>query len=229
MRLPRRILIRPLPLLLLSHSRVAVVSSWLCPFPSRHSRLLFSSDSISSSSSSPDDDQLSRWEQLYQQGEQRRNFLHELMNDPDSTSQWSMASSSPIQVVTFDLDNTLWNTGATIGAANDVLAQFLNEHNIVQSKRTEKIMGDLFQANKLDYCPLATDESTAKAPVLLTRLRKDALQQILIQDNGYSEEDAKEFADQAFDKVSEKYSLEYSSDNWNGFFGSHAQYLRTIS
>lgn len=115
---------------------------------------------------------------------------------------------APVRVVTFDLDNTLWNTGATIGAANDVLAQFLNENNIVQSKRTETIMGDLFQASKGTYCPLQKDElDTVKAPVLLTELRKNALKQILIQDNDYSEEDAAKFADEAFDKVSVLCSL----------------------
>ena len=122
---------------------------------------------------------------------------------PSSNDQFVEAASSPVRVVTFDLDNTLWNTGATIGAANDVLAEFLNANNIVQSKRTEKIMGDLFQASKADYCPLAAEEEldSVKAPVLLTRLRKDALTQIFIQDNGYTEEDARKFADEAFDKV----------------------------
>ncbi|CAB9527334.1 Inherit from NOG: had-superfamily hydrolase, subfamily ia, variant [Seminavis robusta] len=108
--------------------------------------------------------------------------------------------SSPVRVVTFDLDNTLWNTGATISAANDALAAFLTTHNIVQSKRTETIMGELFQADKHKYCPLTDNNNNAKSPVLLTELRKDALQQILITDNGYTELDAKEFADKAFQK-----------------------------
>jgi len=116
-----------------------------------------------------------------------------------------MSASSPVRVVTFDLDNTLWNTGATIGSANDVLAEFLNENKIVQSQRTETIMGELFQANKSAYCPLAgstqQELDAVKAPVLLTKLRKDALCQILMEDNGYPEEEAKDFAGQAFDKV----------------------------
>ena len=139
----------------------------------------------------------------------RRNLLDGMINPegiPSSADHLvSGVAVSPIRVVTFDLDNTLWNTGATIGSANDVLAQFLNENNIVQSKRTEDIMGDLFQASKSDYCPLATkeelDTGAVKAPILLTKLRKDALKQILMADNGYSEADAVEFADQAFDKV----------------------------
>lgn len=106
-----------------------------------------------------------------------------------------------IRVITFDLDNTLWNTSATIAAANDALAVFLSANGIVQSKRTESIMGELFQQDKLKYCPLAVTEQELGAPVLLTDLRKDALEHILVQDNGYSPEAAKKFADQAFQKV----------------------------
>jgi len=125
------------------------------------------------------------------------------MNPPLENDEDSVAFSSkpsPVRVITFDLDNTLWNTGATISAANDAVAQYLNDSHIQQSKRTEVIMGELFQASKAKYCPL--DGVDGKSPVLLTQLRKDALAQILIHDNGYSEEDAKTFAEQAFQKVS---------------------------
>jgi FMN hydrolase / 5-amino-6-(5-phospho-D-ribitylamino)uracil phosphatase len=107
-----------------------------------------------------------------------------------------------IRVITFDLDNTLWNTSATIAAANEALAVFLNDNGIVQSKRTETLMGELFQQDKLKYCPLAVTEQELGSPVLLTNLRKDALQWILLHDNGYQPEAAKEFANQAFQKVS---------------------------
>ena len=145
----------------------------------------------------------------------RRNRIKAIMmnspaDDNDATKQQTQSSTTllssppPIRVITFDLDNTLWNTTATIDAANDALAMFLRKNNIIQSQRTEIIMEQLFQNNKTRYCPMATtgSESEAEAPVLLTNLRKDALQQILIQDNGYSQDDAQEFANLAFQKVS---------------------------
>lgn len=114
-----------------------------------------------------------------------------------TTSQTTNAPE--VRVITFDLDNTLWDTGATISAANDALADFLDEHKIVQPKRIEQIMGDLFRASKTTYAPL--DAESAKAPVLLTQLRKDALLQILVDDNDFTPEDAEEFANEAFQKV----------------------------
>ena len=117
-----------------------------------------------------------------------------------TSQRWS---GHPVRVVTFDLDNTLWNTGATISAANDVLAKFLDQFSIQQPKRIEHIMKDLFQQDKAKYAPLLDVETeTANAhPVLLTQLRKDALLQILVQDNGYNEQKAEELTEQAFQKV----------------------------
>jgi FMN phosphatase YigB (HAD superfamily) len=125
------------------------------------------------------------------------------MMDPEGSLSDNGAEMQPpsIRVITFDLDNTLWNTSATIAAANDALAIFLSGNGIVQSKRTETIMGELFQQDKLKYSPLAVTEQELGSPVLLTDLRKDALQWILVQDNGSSPEAAKEFADRAFQKV----------------------------
>jgi phosphoglycolate phosphatase-like HAD superfamily hydrolase len=127
-----------------------------------------------------------------------------LSSSADVNGGTELQSLSGIRVITLDLDNTLWNTSATIAAANDALAIFLSDKDIVQSKRTETIMGELFQQDKQKYCPLAITEQQIqdiKAPVLLTDLRKDALQHILVQDNGYASEAAKEFADQAFQQV----------------------------
>jgi FMN phosphatase YigB (HAD superfamily) len=103
---------------------------------------------------------------------------------------------SEVRVVSFDLDNTLWNTAATISAANDGLAAFLDEHSIVQPRRVEQIMGDLFKSKKERYCPVDTE--SAKGPTLLTLLRKDALGVVLQEHNGYSESDAADFVEKAF-------------------------------
>lgn len=133
------------------------------------------------------DEDIDRWEQMYNGG--RSSYLE---RDMSEVSQ----ASSEIRVVTFDLDNTLWNTSATISAANDALAAFLDEQRIHQPKRVEKVMGELFKASRESYCPLAGQDG--KAPVLLTKLRKDAMRQVLMDHNGFSESDAVDFAEQAF-------------------------------
>jgi FMN phosphatase YigB (HAD superfamily) len=137
-------------------------------------------------------------------------------------TQRQTIGSSEVRVVTFDLDNTLWNTGATIAAANDALAAFMeHKHGITtlqqdpNYKRVEVIMGDLFQANKERYCPAmmmnsssssssditTTTSSKKMAPVLLTLLRKDAIQYQLQAHNkngDCSEEDFITWAEEAF-------------------------------
>jgi FMN phosphatase YigB (HAD superfamily) len=102
---------------------------------------------------------------------------------------------SEVRVVTFDLDNTLWNTSKTIDAANDALAKFLEADNILQPKRIEIMMGELWQADKSRYAPV---DENAKAPVLLTQLRTDAICLVLEEHNGYSEVDAFDYAQKAF-------------------------------
>eukprot|EP00980_Cylindrotheca_fusiformis_P031757 scaffold26900_cov117-Cylindrotheca_fusiformis.AAC.7 len=127
------------------------------------------------------------WEQMYFGGE---NF------EEGKTAEEEAMIRSAVRVVTFDLDNTVWKTSGCIGAANDALAIFLDKYNIEQPKRVEKIMGDLFQANKHMYAPL---DDNAKGPVLLTKLRTDAIYQVLKDFNGYTEEDASKFAQEAFE------------------------------
>jgi len=109
------------------------------------------------------------------------------------------ASSSQIRVVTFDLDDTIWQTSATISAANDALADFVNaklnrDENVV---RVENAMGTLYGADKAKYAPI--EQGGAKAPVLLTQLRKDAIRQVLV-DNGMDDDDesTNELVEEAF-------------------------------
>ena len=90
-------------------------------------------------------------------------------------------TKSEIRVITFDLDNTIWKTDKCIGAANDALAEFLSKEEIVQPERVEVVMGNLFRSNKAVYAPL--DDENAKSPVLLTKLRTDAIRHILENHN----------------------------------------------
>lgn len=89
------------------------------------------------------------------------------------------ASSCEIRVITFDLDNTLWNTDATISAANDALAEFVNDKlppDTARNVRVEKVMGKLYVEDKASYAPIEKED--AKSPVLLTQLRKDAIRKV---------------------------------------------------
>lgn len=107
-----------------------------------------------------------------------------------------VSMKSELRVVSFDLDNTLWNTSATIDAANDALAAFLDSKKIVQPIRVEKVMGELFRTNKSRYSPL---DEQAKAPVHLTLLRKDGIRSILEEANGYSVDEAITLSEEAFE------------------------------
>lgn len=116
---------------------------------------------------------------------------------------------SEVRVVTFDLDNTIWKTGAVISSANDALAEFLDSKEIEAETRVEKVMGMLFTENKGKYCPLLAEDieneggtetslDSVKAPVLLTQLRMDAVMEILRNQTAHFEDDFEEFAQEAF-------------------------------
>lgn len=104
---------------------------------------------------------------------------------------------SEVRVVTFDLDNTIWATSATIDAANAALFDHLTRNNISQPRRVEKVMGEIFEQDRHKYSPMEENE-TPKSPVFLTKLRVDAIGHILQSYNGYSVEDAERVASEAF-------------------------------
>ena len=90
---------------------------------------------------------------------------------------------TPVRVVTFDLDNTLWKTGPTIQAANDALHEHLSATGTLD-QRVEHVMGELFRNDRARY-------GGGPSPVYLTQLRLDAIRQVL----GEEHHDA---ADEAF-------------------------------
>jgi len=120
-----------------------------------------------------------------------------------STYTKDNTNSCEIRVVTFDLDNTLWKTSSVISAANDALDTYLRiEKKLHIPVRVEVLMGVLFQGNPNKYAPpsscfLHQNNSTVEmdsspnppstatksptSPVYLTLLRKDAIRQILIE------------------------------------------------
>lgn len=109
--------------------------------------------------------------------------------------------SAPIRVITFDLDNTLWCTTSTIGAAIVAVDKFWAKHSIQPAVRTEVIMKELFAANKAKYAPLQGQQATS--PTQFTQLRIDAMQHLLTQYHNVSPKQAAALADQAFDVMSQ--------------------------
>lgn len=110
---------------------------------------------------------------------------------------------SEVRVVSFDLDNTIWKTGAVISSANDELARHMESLGVDVPVRVEKVMGILFKENKAKYCPLhASDDNLdldyVKAPVLLTQLRKDAVLEVLRNQTIEIEYDLDQLAEEAF-------------------------------
>jgi len=114
---------------------------------------------------------------------------------------------SEVRVVTFDLDNTIWKTGAVISSANDALANHLDSRGIVTPVRVESVMGTLFKSNKAKYCPILAKDLEGnvdmsmdhiKAPVLLTQLRKDAVMAVLLDQTLKFEHDLEQLAEEAF-------------------------------
>ena len=173
-----------------------------------------------------EDEALARWEQLYKEGKEDKqkqiSYMKamSMMNDKDNDSNKlnNRPIGSHVRVVTFDLDNTLWKTSETISAANDALAIYLSKSDdgdgnpIKVPERIEKIMGELFRADRRKYCPLVSNggaqeyededelEQRCKSPVLLTQLRTDAICYVLETENGFSTERALSFAERAFDE-----------------------------
>lgn len=152
---------------------------------------------MSSNSDQVSEDELSRWEQMYAPGGTVSNQPYGDFTFDDSGVDVSTTVPSQVRIVSFDLDNTVWKTYGCIDAANDALAKFLDEHKIQQPKRVEVLMKELFQANKSRYSPVLGLNATHATK--LTLLRVDAIQTVLEEANGYSTEDARTFAQRAFD------------------------------
>eukprot|EP00548_Thalassiothrix_antarctica_P017032 CAMPEP_0194197396 /NCGR_PEP_ID=MMETSP0154-20130528/77177_1 /TAXON_ID=1049557 /ORGANISM="Thalassiothrix antarctica, Strain L6-D1" /LENGTH=268 /DNA_ID=CAMNT_0038922057 /DNA_START=467 /DNA_END=1269 /DNA_ORIENTATION=- len=143
---------------------------------------------------SPRKDDVYDWGRIDDDGE-----FASYMNKEDPVR---VGGSCEVRVVSFELDDTLWETGPTIQAANNALAVFLGENNIIQPYQVEFIMEKLFKEQPTIYNPNG-DIKNPSSPVMLTQLRKDAVQKLLIESNRFSEDEANIFADSAFQVWSE--------------------------
>lgn len=97
-------------------------------------------------SSSTAESSASKWERMYYSTiDDTTTELPTYSRSGETFKTPALGSTrSEIRVVSFDLDNTIWKTGATITDANDALATHLHEKfRIVE--RSEKFMGQLFK------------------------------------------------------------------------------------
>mmetsp|Transcript_16026 Transcript_16026/g.20986 ORF Transcript_16026/g.20986 Transcript_16026/m.20986 type:complete len:496 (+) Transcript_16026:111-1598(+) len=142
---------------------------------------------------------MKKWEKMYfgEKGDKEisRNFGNEV--EPNTSES---RINSEVKVITFDLDDTLWKTSAVIDGANTALQEYLDSKGIKQPRQIKDVMKEMFLADKGRYCPEIRSNPKAKAePVLFTLLRKDAIADVCINDNGFSETDAKNFAEESFE------------------------------
>jgi FMN phosphatase YigB (HAD superfamily)/ribosomal protein L40E len=144
-----------------------------------------------------DEEELSKWERMYHHRQKQQEEQVFFDADPDYSENTQRSLTSQIRVVSFDLDDTLWRTAATISAANDALSDHIASiEDFKQPQRVEVIMGELFQADKPRYAPIQGENATA--PVLLTSLRKDAIAHLATNHNIYTTSDAQSLADECF-------------------------------
>jgi FMN hydrolase / 5-amino-6-(5-phospho-D-ribitylamino)uracil phosphatase len=172
------------------------------------SSVSFSATSTSSSSGDPSaDEDLLRWERMYAEGKRSAEILGMGIDEENTTKDSKEMVRSKVHVVTYDLDNTLWNTAATISAANDALAAHIH-HLLFQRgrdvvvdpaknlTRVEQRMGVLHQAQPDRYGPTMPISGTTESsgPVRLTDLRKDAIRSVLVEEVGYTGDDSDDTA-----------------------------------
>jgi len=100
----------------------------------------------------------------------------------DDEDGWADAPHSPVQVVSFDLDDTLWPTGEVIGAANAALQSYLEieypavlsaAHRLVVEEGIGGAVPTLMR--QLHKARMKADPSLPKSPLNLTNLRTEAL------------------------------------------------------
>lgn len=178
-------------------SRAFTISRRSLTFPATKSNYLRLRSSVSMQDPEPSDNPR-KWDKMFEE------------NTPGISKQKKQMfkKKSEVRVVSFDLDNTIWKTGAVISSANDALANHLDSIGIEVPVRVEQIMGTLFKSDKAKYCPILAKDieegivemslDEIKAPVLLTRLRKDAVMVILRNQTLELEHELEYLAEEAF-------------------------------
>lgn len=108
-------------------------------------------------SMSPMGDDIMKWERMYHASTHPDEKLEATIesvpgnfNDDQTSTEALGSTRSEIRVVSFDLDDTIWKTSATISDANDALFAHLHEAFGIE-ERSEKLMGQLFRQHPDRY------------------------------------------------------------------------------
>ncbi|CAM9598249.1 unnamed protein product, partial [Laminaria digitata] len=117
----------------------------------------------------------SRWEKVWQEGEKEKRTSSFL----SSMADWDAGESGgpegevamPVEVVSFDLDDTLWSTKGVIEAANAALQEYMSREHPVLAEKC--VISDLMKEVWKEK--LAANPKLDAAPVNLTELRKAGL------------------------------------------------------
>ncbi|CAM9386395.1 unnamed protein product [Hapterophycus canaliculatus] len=126
-----------------------------------------------------DDSSQDKWETLYAEGEKEKRSSTFL----SAMADWGKGGgvlgavdvdcNMPVEVVSFDLDDTLWSTKAVIEQANDALQEHMSrEHPSLAEKC---VIADLMKDIWKERVSLIKDATLDPAPVNLTELRKAGL------------------------------------------------------
>ncbi|KAL7467350.1 hypothetical protein ACHAXS_007591 [Conticribra weissflogii] len=92
-----------------------------------------------------------------------KNRYNNNSNNSNNSNNNKRKTSSPIRVITFDLDNTLWKTTPTISHANDVLADYLQTTlGFDRRTRVEHEMGRLFRRCPDKYVGLVSPSAVGE-------------------------------------------------------------------
>lgn len=163
-----------------------------------------SGTNFSNDGGAADNADIEKWERMYSEGEMKKQdtigFTELDSREFISDARKGSVMKSEVKVVTFDLDDTLWKTGAVIGHANQALQEHLDSCSLAQPRQVKDVMKELFGIDQVRYCPeLATNPDSAKIePVMLTQLRKDSIFDVCVKDNGFTDEEADLFSQKAF-------------------------------
>ncbi|CAM9504593.1 unnamed protein product, partial [Scytosiphon promiscuus] len=124
-----------------------------------------------------DDSSQDKWETLYAEGEKEKQSSTFL----SAMADWGKGggvlgpvdvdSNMPVEVVSFDLDDTLWSTMAVIEQANDALQEYMSREYPALAEKC--VIADLMKEIWKER--LIKDATLDPAPVNLTELRKAGL------------------------------------------------------
>ncbi|CAM9141329.1 unnamed protein product [Pylaiella littoralis] len=125
-----------------------------------------------------EDSSQNKWEALYAEGEKEKQgstFLSAMADwgKGGVLGEIDVEFTMPVEVVSFDLDDTLWSTMAVINQANEALQEHLSREHPALAEQC--VIADFMKEVWKEKVCLCLDPTLDPAPVNLTELRKAGL------------------------------------------------------